>query len=222
MEYNQDIADKMLADPRWAGAITAKMLRVWKTRGVIPNQYFNPKYVKSIKEGSKDLANQVKDPFYNENFILKTELSDAEKKEHKRILKVIWKNEKINALEIARQTGVGKNQLADASREASDPRFVYLRSEHLLALKKNLQELRIKIKVVVEKLQDKKTFWERDKAEIQALLNDNRLFVFPILNHKTYYERWHARGRGKMQLFEDAEAAYIIEQLAVFLLETGM
>lgn len=222
MEFKQEIAEKLLADPRWEGAIQAKMLRVWKTRGVIPNQYFNPNYVKFIKEGREDLANQVKDPYFNESFILKTELTDAQKKEHDRLIKVICRNEKINAQEIARQTGVGKNLLADASRAAGDPRFVYLRSEHLLAMKKNLQELRIKIKVVVEKLQDKKTFWERDKGEIQELLNDSRFFVQPLLNNRTYYDRWHMRGREKMQLFEDAEAAYAIEQLAIFLIETGI
>lgn len=221
MEFSEEIANKMLADPRWVGAITPKMVRVWKTRGTIPKQYFNPRFVELTKKNDP-AANQVKDPYFNDKFILKMDLTDDEKKLHKRIVSIIFRNKKINGREILRQAGIAFHLAEDAARDEDDPRFVYLRPEHLLAIKKNLQELRIAIKNLVEKLQDKKQFWERDKKEIDELLGDKRLFIESLLENSKYRDRWSARKRGKMQLFEDVEAAWNIERLAIFLLETAM
>lgn len=222
MQYNQEIAEKMLADPRWVGAIQSKMIRVWKTRGVIPNQYFNQKYVKFIKEGREDLANQVKDPYFNESFILRTEITEAEIVEHKRVIETVLRSEKLARATIIKQCNISDNLVQDALRQEGDARRVLLRPEHVLAVKKNLQELRIKMKNLVEKLQNKRHFWERDKEEIDAIINDPRLILSKFIENEKYAGRASQRRRFKGRIFEDEEAAYYIERMAIFLLETAM
>lgn len=222
MQYNQEVAEKMLADPRWEGAIQQKMLKVWKTRGTIPNQYFNPRYVELTKKNDP-AANQVKDPFFNESFILKSDLTPAEEKEHDRLIYIIRKNEKLRGRVFCEQCGISYNLLNDASREKTDKRFVYMRPEHVLALKKGLQELRIKVKTWVEEVQDRRVFRDTDVAKMDALIRDQRFHVMSLLGgNKLYAGRISARKSGTQTYYDEQEIRHNIDKLAIFLIETAI
>jgi len=219
MEYKKEIVEKMLADPRWVGAIQDKMVRVWKTRGTIPNQYFNQKYIKLIKEGKFDLANQIKDPYFNEDFILRIEQSPEEKLEHDKLLKVL-RSEKINLKQLSKLANVQYSMLADALKTTS--KQVDLRPEHVLMIKKALQSFRIKVKNVVEKLQTKNTFWDSDKKMISEILESGILVLEYAIANKAYQHRIADRKARKVSIFEDSEARFYVDKLAVFLLETAL
>lgn len=221
MQYNQEIVQKMLADERYIGALTEKMARVWKTRDVIPNQYFNPKYVAFVKKNEFDKANQVKDPYFNEKFILKVDLTDDEKKLQLRIIQVLT-SEKMNTNEVCRQVGISSLLFHDAQR--ADEKSVDMRSEHLLALKKNINELRNNIRKVIEPMNSKNgRFTERDVKQIDTLLEDKRLFIMPVIKSvELYRSRIYARQYKMAVYFEPSEIQHYIDCFALFLVETSI
>lgn len=221
MKYDQNIADAIENDPRWKGIVRHEMIKVWRKRNTIPNQYFNPKYVKLIKEGEIDLARQVKDPYYNEAYIVRDKLTDHQKKEQDTLLNVL-KNPKLRANEVYRQIGISQNLVNGAMRPYENSRFVHLRAEHILALKKNIQELRIRLKQLVETLQDKPHYSETQVEELDSLLSDKRLMTLPIIDNKLYYSRVYARHNNRQTLYETEEIHFLLERIAIFLLETAL
>jgi hypothetical protein len=220
MKFQEEIAEKLLSDPRWVGAINEKMVRVWRTRDTIPNQYLSKKYVELIKKGQNDLANQVKDPYYNEDFILKMPLSSEEKAEHDKLLKIL-ENPKINIRALFKVAKVSYSIYQDAIRE-DEKKQVDMRAGHVLVIKKALQELRLILKKCVDKHQNRANWYERDKTELDIALNDDRIVLTIFMGHDLYASRASARNLKKMQLFEDAEASYIIERMLIFNLETQL
>lgn len=221
MQYDEKIAEKLLEDPRYVGAITPKMNRVWKNRGVIPNQYFNPKYVKLIKEGDLEKANQVVDPYYNPKFILKMDLTPDEKVLQEKLLKVL-DTDKLVVAEICKQVGMPKSMISDAKKER-EGKQVDLRSEHILALKKNITELRLKISKVVTPLVDKTTFSNKDVKDIDSLFEDKRLCVLPLIGRNEFYRgRIFARSSGRAETFDYTEVRTYVNCFGIFLVETAM
>lgn len=220
MKFQEQIAEKLLADPRWVGAITEKMVRVWRSRDTIPNQYFNKKYVELMKKGQSDLANQIKDPFFNEDFILKMDLTDEELKEQSKVLKVL-ESPKVNVLEVCKSAKVAYNFYTDAIRKDEKKR-VNMRADHILALKKDLQGLRVKLKKIVDKHQNRARWFDRDKAEIDEALLDDRIVLQTFIEHEKYSSRLRSRTSKKSSVFDDSEANYYIERSLIFLLETQL
>lgn len=222
MQYNQEIVEKMLADPRYVGALTEKMARVWKTRDTIPNQYFNPKYVEFMKKGLPDKANQVHDPYFNEKFILKVDLTDDEKKLQER-LGLVLRSEKLNLTEICKQSGVSMLSFHDAYRLDVEKQ-VDMRSEHLLALKKNLTELKVKIKKIIEPLNLKNgRFTERDIKQIDTIFEDKRFVVMPLIKGNALYRsRIYARSSKNAINYDNAEVQHYINCFALFLVESSI
>lgn len=218
MTYDENIAQTMLSDQRWTGAINEKMLKVWRTRGSIPNHYFNPIYIKLIKEGKKDLANQIKDPFYNQNFSLKFDLSDEQKAEQKKLIEIL-SNPKIRVNAILKKAKVATNIFYDASR--IDERAVDMRYEHIIAIKKEFQAFRIEVKKVIETAQGKLRIGDSDKRSLDKILNHDFVFVNPLVGDKFYAGRINARKHKKSSVFDDSEAMLYIDRLAIFLIETA-
>lgn len=218
MEYSEQIAAAMLADPRYVGAITEKMVRVWKSRGTIPKQYFNPKYCKAIKDGRPDLANQVKDPYYNESFTLKAPLTDAEKRLQDRLIAVLSSG-KIVEKEILKAAGVAYNYWMDAKRTGT--KQVDLRAEHLLLIKKVLQEYRIKVKSIVERMSDKTRFSELEVKKIDEVFASAYVSITATVDNPLYSGRVINRIAGKQTYYEHAEISHLLNQLSIFLLETS-
>lgn len=218
MQYDKEIVDKMAADPRWFGTVTTEKAQSWKSRGVIPNHYFNPLYVKYMKLGQFELAKQVKDPYFNEHFNFQPALTEAEKKEHDRVLQLL-QNEKINLTKVLLQTGISLYQYINVVRPSG--RRVYLLPEQIIALNDNLQELRIKISNVVSKNDKKGVFEKEDKKEIDEVVFDQRLEKNKLINHKTVLNRAHQRCQNEAILSEDNEVKFLLERLALFLRETA-
>jgi hypothetical protein len=218
MQYDKEIVERMVADPRWSDAITPEKAQSWKSRGIIPNHYFNPQYVKCIKQGQYELAKQVTDPYFNENFNFQPSLTEAEKKEHDRVLQLL-QNEKINLTKVLLQTGISLYQYINVVRPSG--RRIYLLPEQISALNENLQELRTKISNVVSKHDKKGVFEKEDKKEIDEVLFDQRLEKAPLINHKVLLSRACHRCQNQATLSEDNEVKFLLERFALFLRETA-
>lgn len=218
MQYEKEIVDKMVADPRWSGAITPEKTQSWKSRGIIPNHYFNPQYVKYMKQEQVELAQQVKDPYFNEHFNFQPSLTEAEKKEHDQVLQLL-QNEKINLTKVLLQTGISLYQYINVVRPSG--RRVYLLPAQISALNDNLQELRIKISNVVNKHDKKGIFEKEDKKEIDEVLFDQRLEKATLINHKVLLSRAYHRCQNEAILSEDNEVKFLLERLALFLRDTA-
>lgn len=186
MNFKEETARFFVDDARWKGIITEKMVRVWRTRGVIPNQYFNPKYVDFIKQGKEDLAEQVIDKYYNPKFVIKTELTPDEKLLQEHIIRVL-KNEKIRSTIVTEMAGVSYQKVIDVQKHS-----VNLRSEDLLNIKKVIAEIRIKINKVLAIIESK-TSNDVKIREIDSLLTIQPLCASPIINNKLYAGRHYQR-----------------------------
>ena len=218
MKYQEEYAKAMLTDKRYVGAITEKMVRVWKTRDSIPNQYFNAKFVKLMKEGKEELANQVYDKYFNDAFTLRIEASDEEKKEHDRII-TVFQCPKIIMRQVFLQVGLNTNLYIDAIRK--DTKRVDISPANIIKLKTNIVELRSKMKKVLLTNSGKTRFSERDKEEIDRVVQDTRLANLPfMLANKTYSDRTTQRRAGKFRSTDDSEYIHYMQCISMFLLET--
>ena len=221
MEYKQEIAEEMLADRRWKGAITEKMVKVWKTRGTIPNQYFNQKFVEFTKKGD-DKAFQVKDPYYNESFILKTPLNEAEKVEQEKILKILQSN-KFSAMAIFRKLGIPYSYYNDAVREGS--KRSDLRAEYILMLKKYINEIRNAANKILTVLDNKKQFTHTNVELLDNFFMQkykDEINYITIINHDAYSKRVYYRFVHNAKIFDNDEVVHIIHHLKIFLFESQL
>lgn len=219
MEFKQEIADEMLADPRWKGAITEKMIRVWKTRNTIPNQYFNQKYVALMKKGD-DKAFQVKDPYYNEAFILKTPLTEVEKAEQEKILKIL-KSNSWKGKGVFEKAGIAYSFFQDATR-TDEKKRVDLRSEHILSLKKQINDVRNQVKKLMSNLEAKTQFTFTNVELIDELFEKNKDLInyTVIINSELYVSRMYVRINKNGSTYDNNEITHILHYLKIFLFES--
>lgn len=192
MEFSPDKAKEIILKY----SLKANAMQVWKNRGKIPDQYADA------------------------NYTPRSDLTDHDRKELGRLIRVL-KNEKIYALVIARQEAIPYSRIRDAMRLQSDKRYVPMRPENILQLKKNVQELRISVKKVVESLQNKERFGDKARVDVTKLLSDARLNEMGILCAGVVYNRHMGRRSLKSTIFEDWEVSEIRDKLSVFLLESA-
>lgn len=188
MEYNEEVAQTMLNDPRWQGAIQAKMLKVWKTRNKIPKQYFNPRYFELMKKGEVEKANQIKDKYFNEAFILKQPLTEEEVELQKKIVKILEKGF-FNLTELGKKNGISLHLINDAMRY--DSKKVDMRPEHLLKIKKYIQSTRVDCNKVISSLE--KRISETSVKEYDKFLAGVPFVYTKILSQELAYERFLSR-----------------------------
>lgn len=221
MQYKQDISEKMLQDRRYKGIVTAKKRTIWKHRGVIPDKYFNQSFIQLYEQGYIERANLVKDPYFNENLIVKNPLTPNQKVLQERLIEIL-QSEKINAAEVIRQAGIKQNYYRDAIRE--DPqKQVDMMGHDLISLRKNLNSLRLKINKVISPLIGKKEFDIVDVESVDNLFRDKRLVLICVINHNYVYRyRVYSRQRKKMNLFEHEEIQFYIHYLTIFTAETAI
>lgn len=171
---------------------------VWKLRGSIPDKYADP------------------------NYAPKEALTDYDRKQQEALLNALC-NPKLNKNQVCRETGIASSVIESAIRQ--DKRHVDLTPARLLALKKNVQELRIKIKAVIEPLQGKTRFTDSQKAALDKLLLDPRFMVRGLLGADTQTYTRHVQRHSPTsttQVFDDSEASDMVDKLSIFLLETAL
>lgn len=168
--------------------------KVWKVRGKIPDMYMDPDYQKPRKLDDRGLYIQDK-------------------------LFTVLDNEKLNVREMCRLAKVEYQAWMDAKRKQNN-----MNEQNMIALRKNLNELRIKLKPVVESQADKKYYSEREKKALLDLLKDKRLVLKPLLAlQQLEYERVViARSKQQTQNLSARTHSHIVNQLAILIIETAV
>lgn len=120
-----------------------------------------------------------------------------------------------------KQEGITYTKYGSAIRK--DKKKVDLTVPETIAIKRNLNELRIKIKNLIEPLINKTRFFEADKKKLDALLLDERFNTRSLLGEGQCYDRFVARNSDSQstEIFEDWEATQMLDRLSIFLLETA-
>lgn len=173
-----------------------KTIKVWKTRKSIPDKYADP------------------------DFSPRADPTPKQKKDYERLLNALL-SEKIYKINLCKQEGIKITRYQSAIRK--DAKRVDLTMSEAVKLRRNLNELRIEIKKIVEPLAGKTRFFETDKKNLGKLFLDERLNARSILGAGQCYDRLIARNSPSQstEIFEDWEAVQMVDALSVFLLETS-
>lgn len=192
MEFTKEKAEEIIK--RWE--LDAKTIKVWRTRGSIPDKYADPNYTPREK------------------------LNPKQKKDYERLMSAI-STEKLYKVHICKQEGISYSKYMSAIRK--DNKKVDLTLSETIAIKRNVNEFRIKIKNLIEPLINKTRFFEADKKKLDALLLDERFNTRSLLGEGQCYDRFIARNSPTQgtEIFEDWEATQMLDRLSVFLLETA-
>lgn len=212
MQYTDKAAESMLDDKRYTGIISRQNAKVWKTRGAIPNKYFNPDYVKLISEGKEELATEIKDPYFNPEAAVKSALENASEKESSRLREVLSLDE-INRTELIRLTDVRSlNDWMQGKVKLSKSDYVKAKSQ--------LSKFLIEGKKLIADLQKRSRYTEKDVESLDRFLS-NKLIVLGKLipSSEIRYKRIGARLSGRQTYFEPDEIGKNIDSLAYLLLK---
>lgn len=217
MQYDEKIAKKMLSDERWKDIVTIPVAAVWKTRGEIPDQYFNQTYLSLIAEGKNDLAKKVQDKYYNQEYIVRVPLTKEEARREKIILEII-SSPKFMTKRLVERENIKIYHYQDSIREA---RRIPMYPQHILRIKNAVVNLRNVLKNLVETLQKIQNYGDINIREIDNFLKDDRIAVYPFYQrNKTYSQRHGNRVIGKSTFYDKDEIQYFIHCANIFLLET--
>ncbi len=202
MEFNEETARRIISE--WG--LSESTMRVWKTRGTIPEKYLNSIPVEKRKPET-----------------------DAELKEYERGIRA-FRSEKLNTAYLFSSSLNLPSRLTHHDWIRGTSTMSY---PDFITVKKELNRLRIKIKSVVEKHAGKEKFTPAEKKEVDSVLESPLFKLAPLLGYdrKTHsseakeskvYKRVGARKMGRAEVFFDWEVTYILDRLAIFLLETSI
>lgn len=174
--------------------LSPKTLKVWKTRGSIPDRYFQEDYEKPAK------------------------LNRKEKREKERIIKIL-ESKKINKTYLAELSGVHRQMIQDAMKGKRS----FSRQDHL-AIKKAINRIRVDVKEIVMKYQNRKDYFrEKENRELKDFLRQPDFFWNHFLDtSREEYGKIIDWKLGKYSDIDFYLKKKIIDQAAIFLLESGI
>lgn len=190
--------------------ISPHTLRVWASRGSIPDRYDDKEYRRRQEPKSR------------------RELAEIKR------LDRVMANEKINKSALLEIAGVPRTAWVDHARATSEPSHMTLDYRRAVRLKAEVNRLRVEIAAAIEGLAAKSSFTDAEREAVDRAADSPVIVLTQLFGRiatdsdpqgaKRAYERFIVRRNGKRESppHEDWETSLLIDRLSVFILESSL